>query len=278
VRDQTPWALQTLALAQTLQGQVAQAAESYQALSKSNLGPSYGVSGLADLAMYEGRYADAARIFADGATADIAADEPDRAANKLALLAHVELARGRKAAAIAAADRALDHSQEMSIRFLAGRVLAEAGAPDEARAIAKVLGRNLEAESQAYASIIDGLVALADDDIRNAVRFLTDANEQMDTWIGHFDLGRAYLAAEAFPQADSEFDRCLTRRGEAVALFLDEEPTYGLFPTVYYYQGRVRQGLRSAGFAESFKAYLAIRGTSPDDPFVPEARKLAGGQ
>ena len=33
-----------------------------------------------------------------------------------------------------------------------------------------------------------------------------------------------------------------------------------------------------AGFAESFKAYLAIRGTSPDDPFVPEARKLAGGQ
>ena len=59
----------------------------------------------------------------------------------------------------------------------------------------------------------------------------------LDTWIGHFELGRAYLAASAFPQADSEFDRCLRRRGEALSLFVDEEPTYGYLPTVYYYQG-----------------------------------------
>ena len=32
----------------------------------------------------------------------------------------------------------------------------------------------------------------------------------------------------AFPQADAEFDRCLKRRGEALALFLDEETTYQL--------------------------------------------------
>ena len=56
-------------------------------------------------------------------------------------------------------------------------------------------------------------------------RTLKEANEMLDTWIGHFDLGRAYLAAGAFPQADSEFDRCLKRSGEALSLFLDEEPT-----------------------------------------------------
>ena len=48
-----------------------------------------------------------------------------------------------------------------------------------------------------------------------------------------------------FPQADAEFDRCLKRRGEALALFLDEEPTYSYLPPVYYYQGRVREGLKN---------------------------------
>ena len=31
-------------------------------------------------------------------------------------------------------------------------------------------------------------------------------------------------------EADSEFDRCLTRRGEALSLFLDEEPTFAFLP------------------------------------------------
>ena len=71
---------------------------------------------------------------------------------------------------------------------------------------------------------------MSDGDNRKAVRFLTEANTLIDTWIGHFDLGRAYLDSGAFMQADSEFDRCFTRRGEALSLFLDEDPTFGYFP------------------------------------------------
>jgi hypothetical protein len=59
-------------------------------------------------------------------------------------------------------------------------------------------------------------------------------------WPLRRDLGRFF-----FTQADSEFDRCIKRRGEALALFLDEEPTYGHFPPVYYYQGRVREELKT---------------------------------
>ena len=61
-----------------------------------------------------------------------------------------------------------------------------------------------------------------------------------------------------------------------LALFLDEEPTYGFFPPVYYYQGRVREGLKTAGFAESYRAYLALRGKSTDDPLLPDIRRRAG--
>ncbi len=55
---------------------------------------------------------------------------------------------------------------------------------------------------------------------RAAVGSFTEANDILDTWIGRFDLGRAYLELGAFTEADSEFDRCVKRRGEALALFL----------------------------------------------------------
>ncbi|HVG83030.1 MAG TPA: protein kinase [Vicinamibacterales bacterium] len=277
--DKSPWALQSLALAQTLQGQVAQAAETYNTLAKSeDLGPSYTASGLADLALYEGRISEAVRILTQGAAADLAAKDRDRAANKFAALAYAELLRQRKPAAVAAAEKALANSQEMTIRFLAGRVLIEAGAPEKARPIAVSLGKELLAEPQAYASILEGMIAAAGGDNRNALRLLTEANTHLDTWIGHFEMGRVYLAANAFPQADSEFDRCIARRGEVLALFLDEEPTFSYFPPVYYYQGRVREGLKTAGYVDSYRAYLDIRGRSTDDAAVAEVRKRIATQ
>jgi serine/threonine protein kinase/Flp pilus assembly protein TadD len=276
--DQSPWAPQALAFAQMLQGQLPAAAASYEQLGKSQqVGPSYTASGLGDVALYEGRFADAARLFTEGAAADIADKEPDRAGNKLAALAYTELLRGRKPAALAAAEKAVATSQIRPIQFLAARIFVEAGEPDRAKRLAIALGNDLQPESQAFASIIDGMIAAADGDNRNALRFLNEANTQLDTWIGHFELGRVYLRAKAFPQADSEFERCINRRGEALALFLDEEPTFGFFPMVYYYQGQVREGLKSTRVAESYKAYLDIRGKSTDDPLVPELRKAVGG-
>ena len=61
-----------------------------------------------------------------------------------------------------------------------------------------------------------------------------------------------------------------------LALFLDEEPTYGYLPPVYYYQGRVREAMKTTGFADSYKQYLAIRGNSTEDRLALDARKRAG--
>jgi len=103
---------------------------------------------------------------------------------------------------------------------------------------------------------------------------LREANERFDTWIGGFDLGRASLAAGLFPQADGAFDTCLNaRRGEALALFVDEEPTFAYLPAAHYYQGLAREGLGTAGFRESYDRYLDIRGRSEEDPFVKDLRE-----
>ncbi len=68
----------------------------------------------------------------------------------------------------------------------------------------------------------------------------------------------------------------MKRRGEAIELFDDNVPTYAYFPAVYYYQGRSRQGMNSAGFADFYKNYLSIRGSSTEDPLVPDIRRRLG--
>ena len=272
------WGLLAMAFAQLGQNQLLQATETYEKLRKvDELGVSQAASGLGDLAVYEGRFSDAVRILGQGAAADLASKNSDRAAAKLAALAHAELLRGQKGIAIAAAERALVSSNAVKIRFLTARVFVEVGEIARARALAADLASELQAEPQAYAKTIEGELFLKNGDARQAIAALTAANGLLDTWIGHFDLGRAYLEAGAFTQADSEFDRCLKRRGEALALFLDEEPTYGYLPPVYYYQGRVREALHSAGFGESYGTYLNIRGKAAEDPLLAEVRRRMSG-
>src|SRR5262249_48460620 len=147
--------LSALAYSQLLQGQIAQATETYQAIGKvDELGPSYMASGIADIALYQGRLSDAVRVLTDGAAADLAAKDTDRAASKFAALAYAHVLAGQNAAAIAAAEKALANSKAVKIRFLAGRVFIEAGAADQARSLASELGAELHAEPQAYSKIL----------------------------------------------------------------------------------------------------------------------------
>ncbi len=267
-----------LAFAQLGQGQITEASDTYKKLAGiDSLGASIASSGLADVAVYQGRFSEAVQILEQGAGGDLKANNPDRAAAKFGALANAYLAKGQKARAVSAADKALQNSKSVGTRFLIARQFVDAGEVGKARELMAGLGAELLAEPQAYAKIIEGQIALRANDVRQAIKLLSDANGILDTWIGHFDLGRAFLAGRQFIQADSEFDRCIKRRGEALSLFLDEEPTYAYFPQVYYYQGRVREELKNAGFADSYGAYLKIRGESNEDPLLPEVRRRAGG-
>jgi tetratricopeptide (TPR) repeat protein/tRNA A-37 threonylcarbamoyl transferase component Bud32 len=270
------WGLPALAFAKLGQGATAEVGDIYVQLGKSDdFGASQAASGLGDLAVYEGRYRDAVRILSQGAAADLASKNPDRAAAKFASLAHAHTLRLQRKEAVAAAERALAHSNAAKIRFLAARVFSETGETARARGLSASLASELQNEPQAYAKIIDGGLLLQNDDPRQAIKVLTEANALLDTWIGRFELGRAYLEAGQLIQADSEFDRCIKRRGEALSLFLDEEPTFGLFPSVYYFQGRVREALKSIGFADSYRTYLDIRGKAGEDPLLAEVRRRA---
>jgi len=263
-----------LAYAQVGENQLAQAAQTYQNLEKvSAWGASLADSGRGELAVYQGRIREAIRILEKGAAADLAAKKPDLAADKFLLLASANLLHGDKQAAIAAADKALLNSPTIKVRFLAARTFVEAGDFTKARKLADGLSSEIQTAPQAYGKILFGEIALQQHKSKDAIPLFSQARDMLDTWIGRFDLGRAYMEAGAFAEADSEFDRCIKRRGESLEFFMDDMPTYGRLPVVYYYQGRVREGLKSAGFADSYQTYLGIRGQSTEDPLVVDARR-----
>src|SRR6185436_12510899 len=139
-------------------GQLQQAGEAYQQLAKVDaLGLSQSSSGLGDLAAFEGRFADAAKILEAGAAVDEQAKEAERAADKFLAIANVQLARKQQRPAAAAAERALMlHPKAVKIRFMAARVFIEANQIPKAQALMAELAKERLAEPRAYAKILDG--------------------------------------------------------------------------------------------------------------------------
>jgi tetratricopeptide (TPR) repeat protein len=266
----------TLAYAQLGAGQLQEARMTYEALS--SLGPrpaSLAKSGIADLAIYQGRFGEAEKLLEAGAQEDLAAKRTDNAADKFNALAYALLSADRKPAAAAAAEQALAASNSVKTRFLAGRTIAAAGESGTARKLATSLASELKPEPQSYGKLIAAAVALREGNANGAVSLAGQAVALFDTWIARFDLGRAYLAAGAYPQGDAEFDRCLKRRGEAMELFMDDAPTFSYFPPVYYYLGQVRAAMKVAP-AEQFGKYLAIREQAGEDPHLREVQLQLG--
>jgi len=267
-------AYMALALSLLADGKTQESAETYGRLEKvSALGASLAAGGLADLALYEGRTADAIALLEKSVPVDLAVKDNSAAARKSISIAIAHLTAGRKPAALSAADRAVALSKEPSILCLAGLVEVEAGQDAKARAIAAEFDKHLEPEPQSYGKLIEAAVALKHDKAPEAIKVLEEAGKLTDSWLGRLLLGRAYLAAGAFPEADAELDRCLKRRGEATEMFLDELATYHFVPPVYYYLGRAQEGLKSPAAKDSYRTYLAIKQKADIDPLVDDARR-----
>ena len=146
-----------------------QATETYQQLQKLGAGgASLAASGLADLALYDGRYRDAQQIFEKGAAADVAAKTPDRAADKFVMLAYANLLRRDKPSAVVAAERALTNSQSLKIRFMAARTFVEAGETSKGKKLAASLASELQVEPQAYGRLVEGEASLNEHDSQQA--------------------------------------------------------------------------------------------------------------
>ena len=262
------------ALPQLALGNLEAAKQTYGKLAGLNdQGASASAAGLADVALYEGRANDAISILEKGAAADAASKNSDGQARKLALLALANLQAGKKANALPAAGQAAKLSPDTGVQYFVARTYIEAGQSKNALSIATQLERSLEADPQAYGKLIEAEAKISDNDPRAAIRLIQESRQLADTWMGRFDEARALLQLNAFAEAQAALDICMKRRGEATALFLDESPTYFVFPPVYYYLGRAQEGLQSPASADSYKAFLGIKANATSDSLVADARR-----
>lgn len=264
------------AVPQLAQGHPDQAIATYQQLEK--IGPdgaSAATAGLADIALYQGRVVDAIKILNHGISDDTANKNPDAVAVKLATLAQAQLLVGNAAEAARTAERALTVSKEIPIQFWAARAYIGANQDGKALAVAHDLGSRLDADPQAYDLLLEGEIQLKHNKPQDALKLFLDSRKIADTWMDHFDAGRTYIDLGAFAEADSELEACQKRRGEATALFLDESPTYYVFPPVYYYLGRAQQGLKSSAAADSYKTFIDIKNGGQDPLLADAAKRMA---
>ena len=263
-----------LALSQLADGKPAEARETWAKLAALDThGSSLAVMGLADMALAEGKPADAFPILEKGIADDLASKDADAAAAKLVALAEAQLALGKEKEAIASAEKAVSLVKGENISFPAARIFLAAGQPPRALAFAAELGKSLENDPRAYGRLIEAEAQLRSGNAAEAIRTIEAAKAIADTWMGRFLLGRAYVEAGAFTEADAELEKCFKRRGEATAVFLDEVPSWRLYAPVLYWRGRAQEGLKSPAAAESYKAFLALRPGAGGDPLVADARR-----
>jgi len=263
-----------MALSELAQGRITEAAAFYEKLQGvSKLGAAFGADGLADLAMYQGRPAEAAALLEKATSGNVPPDATDASIAGLVKLAQAYSLQGQTTRAITTVQKAVSASQIPAVLFPAARIYLDAGDGAKALDLAAQLSKRLEAEPRAYAKLVEGEALLKRGKIQEALDAFRSSKQFADTWISHYDSGLAYLAAKSLPEASSEFDLCLKRRGEATALFLDEIPTYWLLPPVYYYMGRTQEELKSPAAAESFRSYLSFKENAAADPLAEDARR-----
>ena len=236
-------------------------------------GASLAAMGLADIAIDRGDYATAEQLLLDGIARDASAGNTSAQSVKWIAVAEVRAATGRQAAALDAVAAALALSKADAIVIPATSILLAADKGADVQGLRDAYGNQLQKQSRAYAKLIDAMVSLKKGHVADAVDSLTAAKALADLWSVRFTLGRAYVEAGYAPEALSELEACLKRRGEATALFLDDVPTYRHLARLHYWLGRAQQGVNLAGDAKaSYETYLRMRAGVAGDPFVADAR------
>ena len=262
-----------LAMAQMGQGQLRDAEETLQKMTNIGArGSDMARMGQADLLLYQGKTKDAITLLQEANGKSVKMDDSTLAAHTL-LEAEAKLAAGRASEAVVDAKSALTHDNGAISQFAAGRIYVEAGQYAPVQGIVSQLSGRLDPDGQAYGKLLEGEMTLKRGEAKRAIALFLEAQKLSDTWIGRLDLGRAYIEAGAFAEADSELENCLKRRGEASAIYLDDVPTFRRLPPVYYYLGRAQEGLKSPAADDSFKAFLAIKKNGDEAGLVKDAER-----
>jgi tetratricopeptide (TPR) repeat protein len=264
-----------LAMAAIAKGDFDVARGAYDAMATSGApGSSLATLGLADLALYQGRFHDADTLLIKGITEDQARSNSAGLAAKSVALAESHLGEGRTRLAIEAARRALKLLGTSSAAVPAARVLIAAGVTEEPRTLAAALADNLQPEFRAYARLLEGELALRDRRYVAASEALLAGKALADLWWIRLALGIAYVEAGHPAEALGELELCRKRQGEVTAIMLDDLPSIRYLAPLSYWLARAQEAVgQTASARASYSEFLRIRSgdATNADPLVRHA-------
>jgi tetratricopeptide (TPR) repeat protein len=263
-----------VALSKLATGDVAGAQGVYDRLEQvEGLGPELARIGRADFAMYRGRYRDALKLIAKGGVVTGASAKPQ--AQDFVAAAEAQFAIGQKSQAAETAMKAVRQSTNESVVFPAALVLVDAGNSAEARKLADTLENMLQVQTTAYAQLIVGEIAVHEGRYGAALERFQEGLKRRDSWFGHYLRGKLYVETKHFPEALSDLDTAVKRKGEATDIFASDTATIRYLPPAYYWLARAQEAVGdAAGARKSYEQYIAIRAESdPPDPLVTDSKK-----
>jgi len=239
------------------------ARQTYQNMASAeryDLGGIQALVGFADVSVYEGRFGEARNTLLTSFDDDRFADNPFADAIRHVVIAESWLFGGDNAAAMIQAQRALESSDDPSILTAAAIVLIEAGNPAAAQNPTLQLESAVQANQRAYGMMLRGKLLRNESRNLEAIDTLRNALSVADLWRIRLELGKAYLDSRYYAQAYDEFRRCIERRGEASALFLDDMPSFRHLAELHYWAGLAQSGLEMRDAAISgIEAFLDLR-------------------
>jgi len=233
-----------LAMASLDTGDIESARSAYQRMDATGpRGKSLASIGVADMALSEGNSEQAESILLAGIEQDRSDNNERGVGVKTIALAETYMAQGKNAQALDTL-RSLPADNQRDGQLVPAAVMfAKLGDLEAANAIAEKLGSQLRPQSRAYAKLINGLIDLENERYIPAIDELKAALGFADLWIIRFYLGQAYLAARYPAEASAEFDAAYRRRGEAMAMFFDDVPTWRYMASLATWREKARDVL-----------------------------------
>ena len=111
--------------------------------------------------------------------------------------------------------------------------------------------------------------------MRQSIKALTEANGLLDTWIGHFDLGRAYLEAASSRRPILNSTAVSNARAKRCRSSSTKSPrTHSCRPSTTTRAASAKLSA-SRDSPTRIGTYLGIRGKAGEDPLLPEVRRPA---
>jgi len=207
-------------------GDSAGAVQNYKRMTETGVrGASLANIGLADIAIFEGRYADAVGFLDSGIAQDESDGNERGVGTKKIALAQAKIAQGEVEEGIQlVADLVSSRSDGQLVP--AAEIFAGNGRFDDAFHIAERYREQLGPTARAYANLIDGINYANQEEYVLAIESLRKALESADLWIVRYYLAQAYLGAGYPAEASAEVDSLISRRNEAAILFFDDVPTW----------------------------------------------------